>query len=70
MNNIEMLEDMSKSLEMISKDLIEIKGDLEKENADGCTGCAFITMEEWEMPCCKCKRNCKDYWRKADGKDA
>ena len=34
---------------------------------DGCDGCAFITTEEWEMPCAKCKRNCKDYWRaKAD----
>lgn len=31
--------------------------------ADGCTGCAFVGIEEWNMPCCKCKRNCKDYWR-------
>lgn len=34
-----------------------------KENADGCTGCAFESMNEWELPCTKCKRNCKDYWR-------
>ena len=34
-----------------------------KENADGCKGCAFETVNEWEMPCAKCKRNSKDYWR-------
>lgn len=36
---------------------------LEQQNADGCTGCAFGSVEEWEMPCAKCKRGCKDYWR-------
>ena len=34
-----------------------------KENADGCVGCAFEIMESWQMPCDKCARNCKDYWR-------
>lgn len=34
-----------------------------KENADGCFGCAFEDVNEWEMPCAKCKRNSKDYWR-------
>lgn len=34
--------------------------------ADGCSGCAFEPNEEWEMPCRKCKRNCKDYWRKKE----
>ena len=34
-----------------------------KENADGCRGCAFESISEWEMPCTKCKRNSKDYWR-------
>ena len=29
----------------------------------GCNGCAFEDVEEWEMPCAKCKRSCKDYWR-------
>ena len=32
--------------------------------ADGCVGCAFLGTEEWEMPCAKCRRNAKDYWRK------
>lgn len=36
---------------------------LEIQRADGCTGCAFVNVEEWEMPCAKCKRGCKDYWR-------
>ena len=36
-----------------------------KEEADGCQGCAFTDTEEWEMPCVKCKRAGKDYWRPA-----
>ena len=41
---------------------------LEKYKAehDGCEGCAFMDVEEWEMPCCKCKHGCKDYWRAND----
>lgn len=34
-----------------------------REEADGCQGCAFTDVEEWEMPCVKCRRACKDYWR-------
>lgn len=34
--------------------------------ADGCVGCAFADTEEWEMPCAKCRRNCKDYWRSSN----
>ena len=34
-----------------------------KENADGCVGCAFESKEPWEMPCEKCSRGNKDYWR-------
>lgn len=37
--------------------------DDEREKADGCVGCAFIDVNEWEMPCARCKRNSKDYWR-------
>ena len=33
------------------------------DKADGCTGCAYIDTKEWEMPCAKCKRAAKDYWR-------
>lgn len=42
---------------------IEALGKQMLNNADGCIGCAFESYEEWEMPCRKCKRNCKDYWR-------
>lgn len=35
----------------------------EQDAADGCLGCAFEDVDEWNMPCVKCKRNCKDYWR-------
>lgn len=31
---------------------------------DGCCGCAYESVEEWEMPCCKCKQGCKDYYRR------
>lgn len=34
-----------------------------KEDADGCCSCAFENVEPWEMPCAKCARNSKDYWR-------
>lgn len=37
-----------------------------KEDADGCCGCAFEDVNPWEMPCDKCKRNSKDYWRAKD----
>lgn len=39
-----------------------IDGFNDKES--GCTSCAFENVDEWEMPCCKCKRGCKDYWRR------
>lgn len=34
-----------------------------KMNADGCEGCAFQDVEPWQMPCDRCSRNSKDYWR-------
>lgn len=40
-----------------------IKAWIEQKDADGCTGCVYYDNEEWLMPCVKCKRNCKDYWR-------
>lgn len=43
----------------------ELRKVLDAYFADGCQGCAFEDVEEWEMPCRKCKQNCKDYWRRA-----
>lgn len=39
---------------------------IERDKADACIGCAFLDYEEWEMPCAKCRRGCKDYWRAKD----
>lgn len=36
--------------------------------ADGCVGCAYEKVVEWELPCRKCKRNSKDYWRRSEEK--
>lgn len=46
--------------------IAELRKVLDAYLADGCTGCAYESVVEWELPCQKCKRNCKDYWRKAD----
>lgn len=34
------------------------------EETDKCEGCAFEDRKKWEGPCWRCKRNCKDYWRR------
>ena len=55
---------------MIDKKLNElielIQAWIDRHEADACVGCAFWDRDEWEMPCTKCRRNCKDYWRRAD----
>ena len=42
------------------------QGEQQGKDSGGCTGCAFYVREEWEMPCEKCKRACKDYWRRGE----
>ncbi len=37
--------------------------ELNKKEADGCAQCGFRYKGEGQMPCIKCKRNYKDYWR-------
>ena len=39
---------------------------IERDKADGCSGCAYFDKEDWEMPCAKCLRASKDYWRRAE----
>lgn len=39
---------------------------IDRQEADGCEGCVFMDVEEWKMPCEKCQRNCKDYYRRAE----
>lgn len=49
---------------MRAEELIEIiQTALDRVRSDGCTGCAFYDRDEWEMPCCKCIKTSKDYWR-------
>lgn len=31
-----------------------------------CEGCAFRSNNDWEMPCAKCSRIAKDYYRTPD----
>lgn len=46
------------------RDLIKIvEAWIERQEADGCVHCVFNDKEDWEMPCVKCRRACKDYWR-------
>ena len=45
----------------------ELRRVLDAYLADGCSGCAYMDREEWDMPCLKCKRNSKDYWRAKEG---
>ena len=42
---------------------------MEQCKADRCDGCAFADTEEWEEPCRRCARNCKDYWRAGEQSD-
>lgn len=39
-------------------------------NYIGCHGCKFYSKELWEVPCCRCKRNMSDFYRKEEKKDA
>ena len=41
----------------------ELRKVLDAYLADGCKGCEFEDHNEWEMPCRKCTRNLKDFWR-------
>lgn len=34
-----------------------------REQKVGCEDCAYLETEEWNMPCYRCIRSCKDYWR-------
>ena len=44
----------------------ELRRVLDAYLADGCVGCAYESTVEWELPCRKCQRNSKDYYRRAE----
>ena len=57
-------------LERLEKKIDEINESLDKKEAnchqfECCAGCAYEAVEEWNLPCCKCSRGCKDYYRRA-----
>ena len=63
-------------LERLEKKINEIKESLEKKEAilnqfpfECCTGCAYEAVEEWDLPCCKCSRGTKDYYRRAENEN-
>ena len=39
---------------------------IDQQEADGCQGCAYEDRQPWEKPCSRCRRNSKDYYRKAE----
>lgn len=49
--------------------IAELKKVLDAYLADGCSECAYASVDEWELPCRKCKRNSKDYWRRAERRE-
>jgi hypothetical protein len=42
---------------------------IDRQEADGCDGCAFLNVEEWDLPCKECKRNNKDHYRRAESEE-
>lgn len=63
MSRYEKIQSMVDTLEEIANDLKVVKMEVNSVIGEGCESCAFTDVEEWEMPCAKCKRNCRDYWR-------
>ena len=58
-----MFEHIRSSVDVDPWAIEELRKVLDAYLAYGCQGCAFEDVKEWEMPCCKCMRNTKDYWR-------
>ena len=52
---------------MTKTDIMQIlEAIIERDKADGCSGCAYEGTKPWKMPCSECKRNCKDYWERGE----
>jgi hypothetical protein len=54
------IESFNNGISTIAKYIFQLEDQI---NADGCKECAFEDVHPWEMPCDRCKRNSKDYWR-------
>lgn len=64
LNNLYKMKNNFDNSDLFKKTIDEVIKIFERVNADGCVGCAYEAIEEWELPCAKCKRKCKDYWRR------
>lgn len=42
-----------------------LKDKFPKSKEYDCNGCVFLTVDEGKDPCRMCRRNCKDYFRRA-----
>ena len=42
---------------------------IDRQDVEGCGGCAFEGNQGWEMPCLHCKRIAKDYWKGKEKRD-
>ena len=41
----------------------ELRKVLDAYLADRCEDCEFYDVDSWKMPCKRCRRNNRDYWR-------
>ena len=62
-NFFEKIEELENKIDEIKKSLDKKETNLNQ--FEGCAGCTYETVEEWNLPCCKCSRCCKDYYRRA-----
>lgn len=42
---------------------------IDRQEADGCEGCKFVDVKKWNMTCEVCRRNCTDYYRRAESEE-
>ena len=40
-----------------------IKGRNSEPEIESCESCYFSNVDGWNEPCCRCRNNCKNYWR-------
>ena len=61
-----MEENLDKKLDELTN---LVRAWIDAQKADACMGCVYLGQEDWKMPCAKCSRACKDYWKWKEGSD-
>lgn len=46
--------------------IVAVKNWVDSEEEKACSGCIHYNKEEWELPCVRCSRGNKDYWKAGD----